>query len=201
MEEWTIQDWKTALVARGSDEEQQAYEMLAKYLIPNARKYLHVFSSADLADDFVQTTLLKVYEKYNKFQWRSHIKTYAVSILHNEIKQHFRSPKFKKEEQVTFQDSDSDEENDPFNYFVINQSQDNTNPNEHLLEQKELRTSMYNAINTLSELQKTIIIEYYINEKQVFEITEMLSLTTNALHQNLSRARKILNTYFNDIKS
>ncbi|GAB6927868.1 hypothetical protein JCM10914A_18510 [Paenibacillus sp. JCM 10914] len=62
---------------------------------------------------------------------------------------------------------------------------------DHLLRQ-ELRHEVWNALNTLSEVNRTIIILYYMDEYKIREISEFLGLSVDAVESRLRRSRRLL---------
>ena len=81
MKEWSQQTWRSALSARGSAEEQEAYLRLWDYLYRGAFRLSH--GDEERAADMAQETLLRVFENVPRFEWRSQVTTWAFSILLN----------------------------------------------------------------------------------------------------------------------
>lgn len=192
MDAWNKKDWKRAMDSPGSEDEQEAYRHLGKYLFPTAMKIL---GQEELAREFVQQSLLNVFEAYSSFKWKCHIKTYAVSILRNEIYQYFRKPGTKKEISVNFQEPEDKENADFISFLATSLSQNSYDLPEALIEKDELRQAIIDALNELSDLQRTALIEYAIHNKSAAEVADLLQISISALHQNVSRARKFIKEY------
>ncbi|WP_314591838.1 sigma-70 family RNA polymerase sigma factor [Paenibacillus terrigena] len=63
---------------------------------------------------------------------------------------------------------------------------------EDQLLKKELRHEIWDALNTLSEVNRTVTILYYIDEYKIREISDLLALSVDAVESRLRRSRKLL---------
>jgi RNA polymerase sigma factor (sigma-70 family) len=210
--DWDIGQWKKALDASGSPEEQEAYQELAKNLLPAARKLLgskyysekflqrNAYSSIEeLAEEFVQQTLVKVYENYARFQWKSHIKTYAISILHHEILQEIRRSRT-NEIPVIFEPDDEDIEDDPYSFIATTLAPPLGHSPEEIMEQKESHQQLEQALNQLGEAHRQAIDLHIIQGKPIHLAAKEMGISVVAFYKTLSRAKQklrfLLNTSF-----
>ena len=207
---WNQNQWEKALNSHGTEEEQEAYLRLGQYLYPIALKLLssNYFSEnflrknsdlslKELADDFVQQTLLKVYENYQNFQWKSKITTYAASILQHEILQNIRKASVKREISTSFQEPDDDQSpEDPLAFLALKQSISDDNFPEAIVQNEEFINHLNIALNQLSDIQKNALIMIAVQEKPLPSVAKELNISMNALYKNVSRARKNIREYF-----
>jgi RNA polymerase sigma factor (sigma-70 family) len=199
-EKWDLTRWKQAMDARGSAEEEEAYRRLSRYLIPVAYKFLHSCSTLliressisieKLAEDYVQETLLKVYEYYSQFRWQSHIQTYATTILHRSILASLRSGRVNREIPVEIREPEGEEDENPIQFIMQNQmAREDLSPEEQLI-LKEKDMVLIFALNELSELQRRALLMVTVDEIPVFKLAAELGISVDALYKNISRARQ-----------
>jgi RNA polymerase sigma factor (sigma-70 family) len=68
------------------------------------------------------------------------------------------------------------------------------------LELHEIKTSVWQAIATLSESERVVVLLYYMGEHSHAVIAEFLNITTNAVKTRLYAARKHLRTHMENIE-
>lgn len=207
MADWTDKKWKSALSARGTDDETEAYQRLAEYLFAFARPYLknkshlHLYlqrqSGADIDDlvgQFVQQALEKVWRYYDSFAWRSHVKTWATSILIREIEQFLRRNQIKREILVSYSDlpGDDDDSLDPLEYAAVTTAVQSGRMPDINLRKREFIRDLDEALMKLSPKQRYAFVECCLRERPVLEVAQELEISDDAVYQHVSRARRKL---------
>jgi RNA polymerase sigma factor (sigma-70 family) len=71
---------------------------------------------------------------------------------------------------------------------------------EQTLEQQEAKDSLWKAIAALSEVERAVVLLYYMGEHSQAAIAEFLNVTANAVKTRLYSARKRLRKYMEDIE-
>ena len=213
--EWTVEKWESALSSRGTDDEAEAYLRLGQYLFAYAKRYLktisdlHLYlrrqSDADLDDliyEFVQRTIEKVWSHYEGFAWRSHIKTWATSILIREIKQFLRRSATRKEILVSHSSSaDADD-----CYIGSVESAARATPvarpermPEISLARQEFVRDLGAALAKLSDKQRYAFVECCVCERSAIDVAQELKISVDAVYQHVSRARRKLRVLMGEL--
>ena len=208
-EEWDLARWKRAMEARGSVEEEEAYRRLAQYLLLVAYKLLGSCTSLinrevtqsvdDMAREFVQETLLRVHQSYSRFRWHSHITTYATSILQHNILEAARMARVREIASDFQEPAGEDEPLDPVAAYIQAKAARESDTPEKVLEQKEAGRALVQALDSLSELQRKVVILFYVEQYTVSELASALGTSIDAVHKNLSRARQQLFQVLRDL--
>jgi RNA polymerase sigma-70 factor (ECF subfamily) len=198
---WSREEWKQAMDAHGSAIEEEAYERLAKYLfrvalnLLNGKYYSGSYlrrhegrSVEDLAQDFTQCTLLKLFEKYDSFKWESEVTTFATSILAREILNDQRRAST-KEMPTSFTEPEDDE--DVFPSFMLTNSPDtqDVSPEIDFINQ-EFQVLVQQAVDQLSNMQRNALIAYVIDGKDVEMVAEEMGISKDLVYKLVSRARQ-----------
>lgn len=131
---------------------------------------LSILRDSENAKDCVQDLFVKLIEKERKWETMDNPKPFLMCILRNQCIDRLR---LVKPEEALPQD-------------II---QDQPNPHQKM-EQKESMKMIKQYIGTLPEIQRTIIHLRDIEGLEIAEITEIVSMTENAVYVNLSRARQ-----------
>lgn len=150
----------------------------------------------ELAEDLVQDTLLAAYRKFSTFEGRSSVKTWLVTILRNNIIDHFR--RSGRMEIVGLDDSEAVEQH--FNKFglwrrILGGWQ--TDPDE-LLQQKELGKVIAGCLGGLPSKMHQVFVLRVLENQSTEEISKVLNITPNnvwvRLHQSRLQLRSCLET-------
>ena len=141
------------------------------------------------AEEITQDVFVKIYENLNSFQKKSSLKTWIYRITINQSLDFIKARNSKKRNFFSFIFSLNDEklkfEPANFNHPGIE------------LEQKEGYKKIFEAINQLSENQKTAIILLKIEGNSQAETAAIMKLTIKALESLFQRAKKNLEILLN----
>jgi RNA polymerase sigma-70 factor (ECF subfamily) len=137
----------------------------------------------EMVEDIAQEVFLKAYKSLDSFHGKSSFYTWLYRIAINTSFNHIKS---NKENQFKILASDS--EGDKI-YSV-----ENILDTEQLLEQHELSKKINDAINSLNEEQKTIIVLRDVEGLSYDEIGKIIGCPSGTVRSRLFRARKELKT-------
>lgn len=145
---------------------------------------LQYVQNTEDAEEITQDVFVKVYDNLNSFKKESSLKTWIYRIS---INQSLDFIKAKNSQKRSFLDS----------IFSLNDPKiafDSSNFNHPgiELEQKEAYKTIFDAINQLSENQKTVIILLKIEDKSQAEAAEIMNLKMKALESLFQRAKRNL---------
>lgn len=135
------------------------------------RRFLTALCCGDstMADDLAQETLMKAYLNCDSFRHDSNFSTWIYRIAYNTFISSRRSQK----------------QTDPISSANEMPSRDNTDKSFEY-------QSLYLALNSISEKERTAILLYYMQGYDINEIAEITGASSNAVKQHLSRGRKNL---------
>lgn len=125
-----------------------------------------------LAEDALQDTLIKAWEKYETFQGRASEKTWLTSIAVNVCKNYLRSP-WNRRINVNDLTQIIGQTEDPFSIA-------------------DSHMDVMNAVLALKERYRVVILLYYYEELSVKEMAQMLSCKEATIMTRLKRAREYL---------
>ncbi len=163
-------------IQRVLDGDQEAFSAIVEtYQSMVFALCLSVLKNRELAEEAAQDTFVKVYRKLGTFEDKSSLKTWIYRIgYHTAID-------YTRKRRMQVQELDSQ----------YNLSDSASNMQEEL-EQDERVRGLKKAIGLLKDEQALIITLYYLEEKNVKEICEILGLTDSNVKIKLFRARKAL---------
>lgn len=127
-----------------------------------------------LAEDILQETFIKVYQKYHTFNKQSHEKTWIISIAINTCKNYLRGNWLRKVKTGVFDDSTS-----PINI------------EDHILK-AEKEQDLLEKVLQLKVKYREVILLYYYQELEVKDIAEILNIKEGSVRVRLQRARNQL---------
>jgi RNA polymerase sigma-70 factor, ECF subfamily len=205
MDEWSLEDWKQALAARGTEQEQAAYERLGRYLYPQASWFLSTRAAShpylarlsyedrdDLAREFVQETLSRVWEHYASFGWRAHVRTWATAILIRCMQQFFRKRARHNELSVSFEEPQDDEPADPFEWAAAN-TPDSTSPGPAAAaELQDMMEAVETALSRLNERQRYCMVQLFVHGRSAKAVARELDTSVDNVFVMVFRARRKL---------
>lgn len=125
-----------------------------------------------LAEDALQDTYIRAWEKYNSFQGKSSERTWLTSIAVNVCKNYLRSPWNRQTDRIEIGD-------------LMGQG---SNEFEHI----DNRIDVMNAVLRLKEKYRIVILLYYYEELSAKEIGAVLSCKEGTVLTRLKRAREQL---------
>lgn len=137
--------------------------------------YMHTKNEDD-ALDIVSDTIAKGYENVHKLREPAYFKTWLIRVLLNTIYDHFR--KYHETTDLEFA------ENIPLDAPA------------HIGTEEKM--DLYNAIDSLPEKYKSIIVLKYYNELKISEISNILCMPEGTIKANLYHAKKILRDYLKE---
>lgn len=182
------EDGEGALVAALRAGEAAAYEILVRTygprLLATARRILR---DAALAEDCLQETFLKAFDKIDGFEGRSALGTWLHSILVNQSLMKLRKNKRERHEQIDDLmpqfDSNACRIEAPWSYLATP---------EELLEQDQTRALVQSKIDQLPENYRIVLQLRDIEEFDTETVAAMLGISPGAAKVRLHRARAAL---------
>lgn len=150
---------------------------------------LQFVQNVEDAEEITQDVFLKVFDGLNSFKNHSSIKTWIYRIAVNQSLDFIKARRSKKRKFLS-------------SIFSLNDSNFKFNPTHFNhpgieLEQKEATQKIFEAINQLSEQQKTAIILLKIEGKSQNETAEIMNLNVKALESLFQRAKTNLEILLN----
>jgi RNA polymerase sigma factor (sigma-70 family) len=141
------------------------------------------------AEEITQDVFVKVFDSLNSFKNQSSLKTWIYRIS---INQSLDFIKAKNSQKRSFISSIFSLNNENFKFEPANFNHPGIE-----LEQKEGYKKIFEAINQLSDNQKTAIILLKIDDKSQAETAEIMNLSVKALESLFQRAKKNLEILLN----
>lgn len=150
---------------------------------------LHYVQNVEDAEEITQDVFVKVFDNLNSFKKQSSFKTWIYRISINQSLDFIKAKNSQKRNFLStiFSLNDSKFEFEPTNF---------NHPGVEL-EQKEAYQKIFEAINQLSDNQKTAIILLKIEDKSQAEAAEIMNLNIKALESLFQRAKKKLEIILN----
>ncbi len=136
------------------------------------RRFLRTLCRGDgaTADDIAQEALLKAYLHFNDFNGKSKFSTWLYRIAYNSFSDWYTQTE-KKGKSMTSLD-------DPSNMKIAAESDDRK-------DYKEL----YEAIDGLSEDERICVLLFYMENRSITEISNIINKPSGTVKSHLSRAR------------
>src|SRR5262245_50231200 len=181
----TIND--DSLVARLQRGDQSAFESLVRThggrLLSVARRFL---GSNEDAEDAVQETFIKAFKSIHTFEERAQLHTWLHRIVVNTSLMKLRERRRKPQESI----------DDLLPTFVADghQTTESREWSDALVERKETAAIVRQAIASLPEQHRTVLILRDIEERDTAETAAILGTTTTVVKVRLHRARQALRT-------
>ena len=141
------------------------------------------------AEEITQDVFIKIFDHLNSFKKQSSLKTWICRITINQSLDFIKAQKSAKRSFISSIFSLNDTQ---FNFEAVNFNHPGIQ-----LEQKEAYQSIFEAINQLSDNQKTVIILLKIEQKSQAETAEIMNLNIKALESLFQRAKKNLEILLN----
>jgi RNA polymerase sigma factor (sigma-70 family) len=144
------------------------------------------------AEDLTQEVFIEVYHSLKKFKGESSISTWIYRITVNKSLDYLRKKNRKK--RFGFMTSLLNKETGEINVDAGHFDHPGI-----LLERKENARMLFEAIEQLSENQKTAFILFHVEELSQKEIGEVMSLSSKAVESLIQRAKAALRIKLEDI--
>lgn len=155
-------------------------EFYKKYYETAFRYILKKVSNVHTAEDLVMDCFISAYKKFSCFDSnKASYGTWLFVIVNNRLKNYYRDNKLFDEIDETLMLSDD---------FT-----------DELIAAKyigDLRQVLYEALLSLNEIQRQIVIYKFFYEKNSKEISEIIGIPSGSIRVQLSRAIKKLRDYF-----
>ena len=145
---------------------------------------LHYVQNIEDAEEITQDVFVKVFDNLNTFKKKSSLKTWVYRITINQSLDFIKGKNAQKRNFLSsiFSINDSNFKFQPSNF---------SHPGIEL-EQKEACQKIFEAINQLSDNQKTALILLKIEDKSQAETAEIMNLNVKALESLFQRAKNNL---------
>lgn len=145
---------------------------------------LHYVQNIEDAEEITQDVFVKVFDNLHTFKKQSSLKTWVYRITINQSLDFIKGKKAQKSNFLSsiFSINDSNFKFQPSNF---------NHPGIEL-EQKEACQKIFEAINQLSDNQKTALILLKIEDKSQAETAEIMNLNVKALESLFQRAKNNL---------
>jgi RNA polymerase sigma-70 factor, ECF subfamily len=134
------------------------------------------------AEDVAQEAILKAFKNISRFRQEAKFSTWLIQITLNEAKM-----KLRKDRHHLYDSLDEAQQNDG-DYIPRDFADWREIPSE-ALEQKQLRSALRNALDTLPEKYRTVLILRDIEQLSVNETSKILGITEANVKTRLLRAR------------
>jgi RNA polymerase sigma-70 factor (ECF subfamily) len=141
-------------------------------------------ASKEDAEDLLQDIFIKIYLNLNGFDNSLKFSSWAYRIAHNEIISWYRKKKIRP--QINFEDF---EEENLVNYF----KEDTDLEKEY--ENKIVKNHIKEAIDSLDEKYREIIILRYLEEKDYEELSDILQIPLGTVSTLIYRGKKEMQKY------
>jgi RNA polymerase sigma-70 factor (ECF subfamily) len=141
------------------------------------------------AEEITQDVFVKVFDNLNSFKKQASLRTWIYRISINQSLDFIKAKNSQKRNFISeiFSLNDTNLKYEPTNF----------NHPGIVLEQKEAYIKIFDAINQLSDTQKTAIILLKIEDKSQAETAEIMNLSVKALESLFQRAKKKLEILLN----
>lgn len=136
----------------------------------------------DLADTIVQDALLKAYRNRAGFRGDCSLNTWLTGIAVNLIRDHARTQKFKFWKKASATAVEADE--------MANHLRSGGSSPEGTLLAREQALQVHQAMEELSNNQRTVFLLRFIEEMELAEISEAMNMPVNTVKTHLHRAVK-----------
>ena len=160
-------------------------ELIDKYEKMVYNLAYRVFNNTSDAEDITQEVFIKVYKNIYKCEGKQSIKTWIYTVAYNTCIDEIRKRKGKNNISL---DMDLEGEEDNFSLEIAS----NEPTPENVLIQKEGLLEIEQAINSLNEINKSLIFLRDIKGFSYNEISEIMGLNIGTVKSRLNRARNAL---------
>src|SRR6266446_4151980 len=167
-------------------EREAFYELVRPYERMIYATAISVVKNPADAEEVAQEAVLKAFSYLSSFRAEAKFSTWLVQITYNEARM-----KLKKARPHLYESIDDQEQNDEGDYWPKDYADWRPIPSE-LLEQKETRDAVHNAINSLSAVYREVLILRDVQRLTIKEATAILGISAANVKTRLHRARLLL---------
>lgn len=165
----------------GRQKEKEFEQYYLKYFTQVYGYILKKIFSEQAAEDLTMDVFYSVWDKFDSFdENKATFQTWLYVIVNNKLKNYYRDRKeiVELDESITSEDNQADD--------VIES-----------IQLQYLRDHLYIALDSLSELQRQIVIYKYFNDMNASEIAYCVGLSPGNVRIHLKRALDKVRDYFN----
>jgi RNA polymerase sigma-70 factor (ECF subfamily) len=189
-----LRDPDIRLMQRVRDDDPAAFEELVeRYQRRLVGVLHHLLGSAEEAEDLAQEVFLRVYRARKKYRARAKFSTWLFTIANNLALNVLRGRQRKPVVPLNTRDSGPLGPR-PAEQLVY----DRAGQPGHGMQQEELAAIIRQALDGLSERQRSAVVLNKFEDMNYAEIAEVMGLTTKAVKSLLSRARENLRLALKD---
>lgn len=142
-----------------------------------------IVKSYTIAEEITQDVFIKVFKKIDTYQARSKFSTWLYTITYR------TGLNYLEKKKITFNmteiENSQNGDGDSLNFFETVKSG-------YLEDDPDIKKILWDAIDTIPQMQGLVITLYYLQQFSVNDIAEMLNIPQNTIKINLFRGRKTL---------
>lgn len=173
------------LLAKAREGDAAAFQSLLAPLIPSLRRLAYAFAGNwDEADDLAQEALVKAFRGLDAFEERSSLSTWLYAITRSVCRDWYRARGAKRRDAEPLADDSA---------VSAAGLQD------ELIEQRELRLELWDAIQTLDPEFRAVVVLFDIEGLSYTEIAEIEAVPLGTVRSRLNRARQRLRTHLLEV--
>jgi RNA polymerase sigma-70 factor, ECF subfamily len=172
------------LIARVKGGDVEAfYEMVRPYERAVFLAALSLVKNDADAEEVAQEAILKAFKNLSRFRQEAKFSTWLIQISINEAKM-----KLRKDRRHLYESMEAGQQNDEGDYIPKDFADWREIPSE-ALEQKELRRALTDALDSLPEKYRTVLILRDVQHLSITETAQVLGLSEANVKTRLCRAR------------
>jgi RNA polymerase sigma-70 factor, ECF subfamily len=173
---------EAALIRLSLEGDPQAFsEIVRPYRSMFYKKALSIVRNEADAEDVTQTALLKAFRKLSQFRLDSQFRTWVTSIVINEALMCLRASRRVRQESL-----DREEREDGSSTIDIADPRENPS---HVLERKQLRAAILQAVSLLPSLLRSVFILRDLRLLSISDTARTLGITETCVKTRSRRAR------------
>jgi RNA polymerase sigma factor (sigma-70 family) len=179
------------LIIRAIKGDQSAYDRLMKkyYKLVNNLIYRMIYNKEDV-EDLTQEAFIKAFNSLEKFDHQFAFSTWLYKIASNNCIDYLR----KKKLNTISIDKEIDSEDDDLRFEIPD---NDYKPDKNILD-AEKKKILEDAIASLPEKYKTVILLRHQDEMEYEEIAQKLNIPLGTVKAHIFRGRELLNKYLKD---
>ncbi len=179
------------LIDKAIKGDQSAYERLMKkyYKLVNNLIYRMIYNKDDV-EDLTQEAFIKAFNSLEKFDHQFAFSTWLYKIASNNCIDYLR----KKKLNTISIDKEFDNEDEDLRFEIPD---NDYKPDRNILESEKTKI-LTDAINSLPEKYKSVILLRHQDDMEYEEIAKKLKLPLGTVKAHIFRGRELLNKYLKD---
>lgn len=146
---------------------------------------LHLSSDSELAEDLTQETFVRAFKSLKSLKSSKAIVSWLHRIALNLYRDEMKKPRLYAES-IDQNSSTDDEDNNAI------EIEDWTSNPDKITADKELQGVVRDAIHSLPEIHRTVVIMHHIEGMEIDEIAKILKVKSGTVMSRLARARETL---------